>query len=165
MNLAAALPLDLTSLLSSEEVLGRLTPHVPQEPSDLIQNVNDELKQSLNSPQFRQALSMFSTAFSSGQLGPIISQFNLGEDACNAASSGNLNRFVDALNKSGNNIKVENTDCTEKSGDPPSAGDESSTGAATGEIKAEGSEPMEQENEEDKGAEKGSDEDKEMDTS
>merc|ERR1712117_560813 len=103
VNLAAALPLDLNSLLSSEDVQARLTPHVPQEPSDLIPNVSAELKQSLNSPQFRQALSMFSTAFASGQLGPIISQFNLGQDALQAANSSNLKLFVDALNKLANN--------------------------------------------------------------
>ncbi|XP_075266432.1 proteasomal ubiquitin receptor ADRM1-like [Convolutriloba macropyga] len=98
-NLAAALPLDLSSILTSPEIIDRLSQHVPQEPTELIPDASAELRQSLSSPQFRQSLAMFSTAFSSGQLGPIITQFNLGQEATAAANGGNLKDFVEALNK------------------------------------------------------------------
>ena len=76
-----------------------MSQHVPQEPTELIPDASAELRQSLSSPQFRQSLAMFSTAFSSGQLGPIITQFNLGQEATAAANGGNLKDFVEALNK------------------------------------------------------------------
>lgn len=40
---------------------------------------------------------MFSTALQSGQLGPIVSQFEVGTDAVNAANQGNMEEFVKAL--------------------------------------------------------------------
>lgn len=40
---------------------------------------------------------MFSTALQSGQLGPIVSQFEVGSDAVTAANQGNMEDFVKAL--------------------------------------------------------------------
>lgn len=40
---------------------------------------------------------MFSTALQSGQLGPVVSQFEMGPEAVNAANSGNMEEFVKAL--------------------------------------------------------------------
>lgn len=57
----------------------------------------DNLSTTLSSPQFSQALSMFWSALQSGQAGPVIRQFGLGPDAVNAAASGNLEEFVNAL--------------------------------------------------------------------
>lgn len=59
-----------------------------------------QLKDTISSPQFQQALSMFSTALQSGQLGPVVSQFELNSDAVAAANTGDLEQFVKALEKS-----------------------------------------------------------------
>lgn len=55
------------------------------------------MRSTLQSPQFQQAVSMFSTALQSGQLGPIVSQFEVGADAVQAANQGNMEEFVKAL--------------------------------------------------------------------
>lgn len=67
----------------------------PMEPGAIKQ----QLKDTLASPQFQQALSMFSNALQSGQLGPVVSQFKLSDDAVSAANSGDLEQFVKALEK------------------------------------------------------------------
>lgn len=40
---------------------------------------------------------MFSSALQSGQLGPVVSQFEVGEEAVSAAAQGNMEEFVKAL--------------------------------------------------------------------
>ena len=40
---------------------------------------------------------MFSAALQSGQLGPVVQQFQVGENAVNAANQGNMEDFVKAL--------------------------------------------------------------------
>ena len=58
----------------------RLTPHLP--PShELPQEV-------LTSPQFQQALGVFGSALHSGQLGPLMAQFGMGEEVARAATTG-----------------------------------------------------------------------------
>jgi len=47
-----------------------------------------------------QAVSMFSAALQSGQLGPVVQQFEVGSEAVNAANQGDLEEFVRALQKS-----------------------------------------------------------------
>lgn len=42
-------------------------------------------------------MSLFSNAISSGQLGPIISQFGLGSEAVAAAQKGDMKAFIKAL--------------------------------------------------------------------
>lgn len=42
---------------------------------------------------------MFSTALQSGQLGPVVEQFSVGQDAVSAANEGNMEEFVKALEK------------------------------------------------------------------
>ena len=51
----------------------------------------------VSSPQFQQALSMFSAGFRSGQLAPLIREFELGAAAEAAANSGDLEAFVKAM--------------------------------------------------------------------
>lgn len=61
-----------------------------------------DLSGTVQSPQFKQALSMFCMALSSGQLGPLIREFGLGEEAGGAADKGDMEAFVKALqNKEG----------------------------------------------------------------
>jgi len=43
---------------------------------------------------------MFSAALQSGQLGPVVQQFEVGSEAVNAANQGDLEEFVRALQKS-----------------------------------------------------------------
>ncbi|KAG7198082.1 hypothetical protein KM043_018249 [Ampulex compressa] len=79
----------IPAAISSTETLERaMTMHLPP---------GDNLCTTLSSPQFSQALSMFWSALQSGQAGPIIRQFGLGPDAVNAATSGNIEEFVSAL--------------------------------------------------------------------
>ena len=62
-------------------------------------NAKQQLKDTIQSPQFQQALSMFSSALQSGQLGPVVSQFQLSDEAVAAANTGDLEQFVKALEK------------------------------------------------------------------
>lgn len=93
----------INSILSDPERLETLRAHLPNidddgkplEPTE----VKQQLKDTLASPQFQQALSMFSNALQSGQLGPVVSQFKLSDDAVTAANTGDLEQFVKALEK------------------------------------------------------------------
>ncbi len=58
-----------------------------------------EVEETLVSPQFQHALSGFCAAFPTGQLGPLVSQFGLGADAVTAAESGNMEAFLNAIQK------------------------------------------------------------------
>lgn len=93
----------INTILSNPERLEALSAHLPSIDEDgkpLDSNaVKQQLKDTLASPQFQQALSMFSNALQSGQLGPVVSQFKLSDDAVSAANSGDLEQFVKALEK------------------------------------------------------------------
>lgn len=93
----------INTILSDPERLEALSAHLPSIDEDgkpLDSNaVKQQLKDTLASPQFQQALSMFSNALQSGQLGPVVSQFKLSDDAVSAANSGDLEQFVKALEK------------------------------------------------------------------
>jgi len=58
-----------------------------------------DVEDTLLSPQFQSALSAFCTAFPSGQLGPLVSQFEMGTEAVTAAQNGNLEAFLNAIQK------------------------------------------------------------------
>lgn len=60
-----------------------------------------DLSGTVQSPQFQQSLSMFSMALSSGQLGPLIREFGLGDEAAAAAAQGDMEAFVKALQNKG----------------------------------------------------------------
>ncbi|CRK87117.1 CLUMA_CG000846, isoform A [Clunio marinus] len=106
----------INSILSDPERLQALQAHLPsidEEGKPLDPNaVKQQLKDTLASPQFQQALSMFSNALQSGQLGPVVSQFKLSDDAVSAANSGDLEQFVKALEKA--SIKDTTTKDDEK---------------------------------------------------
>lgn len=83
-------------------------------------NVKKQLKDTIQSPQFQQALSSFSTALQSGQLGPVVSQFQLNSEAIAAANTGDLEQFVKALEKSaGPNAKNTEKKSDESKQDTP----------------------------------------------
>lgn len=62
-------------------------------------SVKDQLKDTVASPQFQQALTSFSIALQTGQLGPVVSQFDLNSEAVEAADLGDLEKFVKSLEK------------------------------------------------------------------
>jgi len=140
VNLASALPLDVKSLLSSPEIISGLSEHVPKH-GEVKEGVSgggsgsggeeSELRQSLGSPQFRQSLALFSSAFLTGQLGPLISQFNLGPQATQAANSGNLKAFIDALNESAAASKDDTRGASSAAGEEQGGGEEKGSSAGS----------------------------------
>ncbi|XP_065202566.1 proteasomal ubiquitin receptor ADRM1 homolog isoform X2 [Planococcus citri] len=85
----------LQSILNNPEAVKELQKYLPSEGTDLNQEEN--LRSTLSCPQFQQALRTFSTALQSGQLGPVVQQFEVGSDAVQAANQGNMEEFVKAL--------------------------------------------------------------------
>lgn len=96
IDLSTAVTSDsLSSVIADQEMVDALVEHLPDVEGD--DNKKQQLKETLSSPQFQQALSMFSNALQSGQLGPVVSQFQLNAEAVAAANSGDLEQFVKAL--------------------------------------------------------------------
>lgn len=102
------------SILSDPNFVTALQNHLPN--IDSGNNSKDQLKDTLTSPQFQQALSMFSSALQSGQLGPVVSQFQMSPEVVEAANSGDIEQFVKALEKT-NAAKKESDDSTESKSD------------------------------------------------
>ncbi|UYV60296.1 ADRM1 [Cordylochernes scorpioides] len=50
--------------------------------------VSEQLRSTVQSPQFQQAMSMFSQALQLGQLGPLMQQFGMAQEVVDAANSG-----------------------------------------------------------------------------
>ncbi|XP_077293314.1 regulatory particle non-ATPase 13 [Arctopsyche grandis] len=94
---------DLASVISTPEVIATAGPHasglMEHLPPPAADQQQDDIKTTLLSPQFAQAMTLFSNAIASGQLGPIISQFGLGSEAVLAAQSGDMKAFIKALEK------------------------------------------------------------------
>lgn len=88
----------INELISDPERVNTLSVHLP-ETEDADENKKQQIKETIASPQFQQALSLFSNALQSAQLGPVVSQFELTPEAVAAAYSGNLEDFVKALEK------------------------------------------------------------------
>lgn len=114
----------LSSVVADQEKVDALVEHLPNIEGD--DNKKQQLKETLSSPQFQQALSMFSNALQSGQLGPVVSQFQLNAEAVAAANSGDLEQFVKALE----NAHQKNTADADKSKSSSSEGAETATAAA-----------------------------------
>ncbi|XP_065366989.1 proteasomal ubiquitin receptor ADRM1 homolog isoform X2 [Calliphora vicina] len=88
----------VNELISDPERVNTLSVHLP-ETEDADEDKKQQIKDTIASPQFQQALSLFSNALQSAQLGPVVSQFELTPEAVAAAYSGNLEEFVKALEK------------------------------------------------------------------
>lgn len=114
----------LSSVVADQEKVDSLVEHLPNIEGD--ENKKQQLKETLSSPQFQQALSMFSNALQSGQLGPVVSQFQLNADAVAAANSGDLEQFVKALESA----HKKNADAADKSKSSSSSGSSESTETA-----------------------------------
>lgn len=88
---------NLVPILSNNDVQERLRAHLPE--GQTIPTSERELRESIQSPQFRQAVSTFGMALQTGQLGSVLSHFNLPEEAINAANQGDLRAFAQAMEK------------------------------------------------------------------
>lgn len=116
----------LDTVVSNPDYVNSLVAHLPEVEGD--EDKKQQLKDTLSSPQFQQALSTFSNALQSGQLGPVVSQFQLNTEAVAAAVSGDLEQFVKALEKTlGKNEKEPETK-TATSDPKPDDDDEMSMG-------------------------------------
>jgi hypothetical protein len=60
--------------------------------------------------QFRQALSLFSSGLQTGQLAPLVREFELGDEAVQAAAAGDMEAFVKALQKNAAGEKKKDDD-------------------------------------------------------
>jgi len=90
----------LQPLFNNQELMDRVRSLLPPS-SDTSSTVpSDQLRSTVQSPQFQQALGMFSAALQSGQLGPLMQQFGMSADVIAAANSGDMDAFVRALQKS-----------------------------------------------------------------
>lgn len=100
IDLSSALPGSdvVNEIISDPERVNTLSVHLP-ESEDADEDKKQQIKDTIASPQFQQALSLFSNALQSAQLGPVVSQFELTPEAVAAAYSGNLEEFVKALEK------------------------------------------------------------------
>ncbi|XP_046377493.1 proteasomal ubiquitin receptor ADRM1-like [Haliotis rufescens] len=96
LDLAQALsPEAMIPLLANPDIQKKLVEFLPE--GESLPKTETELKNTIQSPQFSQALTSFSAALQSGQLGPLMTQFGLGEDVANAAAEGDLEAFVKAM--------------------------------------------------------------------
>lgn len=102
IDLSTAVNAETVGFLTDAERTESLLAHLPNIESN--DNTKQQLRETISSPQFQQALSMFSSALQSGQLGPVVSQFQLNDDAVAAAASGDLEQFVKALEKNAKEI-------------------------------------------------------------
>ncbi|XP_029912289.1 proteasomal ubiquitin receptor ADRM1 [Myripristis murdjan] len=85
----------MAPILSNAEVQQRLLPFLPS--GESLPQSAEEIQNTLTSPQFQQAMSMFSSALASGQLGPLMSQFGLPAEAVDAANRGDVEAFAKAM--------------------------------------------------------------------
>ncbi|XP_069740242.1 proteasomal ubiquitin receptor ADRM1 isoform X2 [Narcine bancroftii] len=113
VDLASALtPEMMAPILANAEVQERLLPYLPS--GESLRQPAEEVQNTITSPQFQQAMSMFSAALASGQLGPLMSQFGLPAEAVEAAGKGDVEGFAKAMQHSSTSAK---TQPDEKEGD------------------------------------------------
>ncbi|XP_076874535.1 proteasomal ubiquitin receptor ADRM1-A-like [Brachyhypopomus gauderio] len=96
VDLASVLtPEIMAPILANAEVQQRLIPYLPS--GESLPQSTDELHNTLSSPQFQQAMGLFSSALASGQLGPLMNQFGLPTEAVDAANRGDVEAFAKAM--------------------------------------------------------------------
>ncbi|NP_001079594.1 proteasomal ubiquitin receptor ADRM1-B isoform X1 [Xenopus laevis] len=116
VDLASVLtPEIMAPILANAEVQERLMPYLPS--GESLPQTADEIQNTLTSPQFQQALSMFSAALASGQLGPLMSQFGLPADAVDAANKGDIEAFAKAMQSTSSQKERESSEKKEEEED------------------------------------------------
>ncbi|XP_015258529.1 PREDICTED: proteasomal ubiquitin receptor ADRM1-like isoform X1 [Cyprinodon variegatus] len=98
----------MAPILTNAEVQQRLLPFLPS--GESLPQSAEEIQNTLNSPQFQQSMSMFSSALASGQLGPLMSQFGLSAEAVDAANRGDVEAFARAMQGSKGDSKEKKED-------------------------------------------------------
>jgi len=94
-------------ITASPTTVQKLTPLLPRFGYESEKSANqEEVVDTLISPAFQHALSSFCSAFPSGQLGPLVEQFEFGTDAVQAARSGNLEAFLNTIQKEAESRKA-----------------------------------------------------------
>jgi hypothetical protein len=92
-------------LLNNAEFVQKMKDLLP--PSEETIDPANEISSTISSPQFKQALQLFSSGLQSAQLGPLIREFGLGDAAVAAASAGNMEAFIKAVEDSKADKKEE----------------------------------------------------------
>uniref|UniRef100_A0A673I5P4 Adhesion regulating molecule 1 n=1 Tax=Sinocyclocheilus rhinocerous TaxID=307959 RepID=A0A673I5P4_9TELE len=114
VDLASVLTPDVMApILANSEVQQRLLPYLPS--GESLPQSAEEIQNTLTSPQFQQAMSMFSSALASGQLGPLMNQFGLPSEAVDAANKGDVEAFAKAME--GSDSKKDDGDSKDKKDD------------------------------------------------
>ncbi|RVE44741.1 hypothetical protein evm_010593 [Chilo suppressalis] len=109
VDLAAALTApEAVAAATAPANVQRLAPHLPPAAA----GTQDDVRTTLLSPQFAQAANQFSSALTSGQMGPVMTQFGLPAEVASAANTGDMQAFFKALENNasaseGNNSKKE----------------------------------------------------------
>lgn len=128
VDLSAAMNSEsLAHLLEDDEFLRQIEPHLPPISPNTPLSSEERKKQfsdTVRSSQFRSSLSQFCIALQSGQLGPLMSQFGLNQACIDAASLGNLEAFVRALESQSSSSTSDSNVTQPQSGSqpPPSSG-------------------------------------------
>merc|ERR1712210_54924 len=89
----------LQPILSQEGFLDKVKAFLPAGEEEGKEVTAADPKGTVQSPQFQQAVSMFSMALQSGQIAPLVREFGLGDEAVAAATQGDMGAFVKALQK------------------------------------------------------------------
>jgi len=93
-------PENMAPIISNPAANQDLLPHLPQ--GEGLERTPEELRQTLGSPQFQQAMGTFQAALQSGQLGPLMGQFGMPSDVSAAAAQGNVEAFMQAMEQDEN---------------------------------------------------------------
>ncbi|XP_048861402.1 proteasomal ubiquitin receptor ADRM1 [Brienomyrus brachyistius] len=116
VDLASVLtPEVMAPILANAEVQQRLLPYLPS--GESLPQSAEEIQNTLTSPQFQQAMSMFSSALASGQLGPLMNQFGLPTEAVDAANKGDVEAFAKAMEGGDAKTDTEGGDPKDKDDD------------------------------------------------
>ena len=83
----------IDGLLECPDTVAKLEQHLPE----ALRGNPETLRSTLNSPQFQQGLQLFSSAFKSGQLAPLMKSLGFTDSAGNAAAGGDFEAFVRAV--------------------------------------------------------------------
>ena len=108
-------------LLNNPEFVQKMKDLLP--PSEETIDPANEISSTISSPQFKQALQLFSSGLQSAQLGPLIREFGLGDAAVAAATAGNMEAFIKAVEDSKADKKEEQSSEKTVEGDTKDAKD------------------------------------------
>ena len=97
----------LKTLLENKEFMDKAKELIPDtnEAGLPEQPLPAQVTATIESVQFKSALSTFSSALQSGLLGPLVQQFNLSEACVEAANKGSLEEFVKAMEAQSSKVK------------------------------------------------------------